>query len=266
MEHSVIWSKTLLSVLKTAPAVNKHLDKLITLRAVKVPGVGVEAQSDYCGTYQQVDKILMYIETKKRVLNLLYIVDEIMSKVHVNYRKALYLRYKYNKIPSDIQQLMDCTLRTYFRYLSQGINQFTEIRQKLGYTDEYIETNYPDDHWLFNLKTKTAEEHKAHTKRTKDNGNAHIDKAACRQSDNAACAEKGKIDRKKTSNAVCEKKGKIDHKGTSKAVCAEKSKACCLKADNFTCKQGCGALCKYRVTCPNFNTGQDVHGEAEKAA
>lgn len=202
MENDFIWSKVLLSTIKVALGVNRHYDRVIKGRAIRLTGVYQECQSDFESTYIQTEKILRYIEEKKRVVKIYSICEEILNSVHLNYRKALYIKYKCRSSADKIEQILGCTMRTYFRHINQGLKQFDEIRLKLGYTDEYLNEIFGNDSWIKNLIA--IEEENAYVKANKNLKTNDVAKNdLSKQAQNDLKVTKLKQIIKKEKNCIC---------------------------------------------------------------
>ena len=69
-------------------------------------------------------------------------------------KKILYFRYGLKKDNEYIARLMNVSMRTYFRNLKKAIDEFTRVRDSLGYCDLTLDNLYEDDKWILKIKDR----------------------------------------------------------------------------------------------------------------
>ncbi|MDD4003220.1 MAG: hypothetical protein PHE12_03405 [Clostridia bacterium] len=166
MKYSVIWSKTLLYSLCRVKGVCRQIDNAVEARAAIVPGF--HSGYVFCedaATHTQ--KMISLIEQKKRTINLLLLTNRILDYMTSASKKALVLRYCQNKDYIITAQLLNFSVRTFFRHIKQGLKIFTNLRKKLDISDEYLEGVYKGDYWITQLKNKALTEERIKQKALK---------------------------------------------------------------------------------------------------
>lgn len=163
MNYSIVWSKVLLYSQKFVPSVCRQIDSAVEKRVKFVPGLTAN-MCDFKDTLFQAEKVISFIEQKKRTLNLAVMCGEIFDCLKPLLKKALILKYRSFKSGQEAEKLIGCSKRTYFRYINQGIAAFTKIRERLELSDEYLESIYGKDKWIVRFKIKAEEEEEVKTK------------------------------------------------------------------------------------------------------
>lgn len=157
MVYSVIWSKTLLYSQRYAASVCRQIDKAIQNRAVLIPGLN-SGLGGFKDTLYQTEKVISFIEQKKRILKLAVMCSEIFDCVSPLLKKTLYIKFSLNKSWENASKMLDLSRRTYFRYINKGLAAFTEIRRRMNLSDEYLTEIFGRDKWIMSFKDKSQEE------------------------------------------------------------------------------------------------------------
>ena len=158
MNYTVEWTKALLYSLRYVKSVCRQIDNAVEKRVELIPGLTAGYDADIDNTLCQTEKIISFIEKKKRTLRLAVMCNNIFENMTAVYKKALLLKFNTKKNYEQIEKLLDCSTRTYFRYIKEALKAFTLIREKLGFSDEYLENLYKNDKWLLRLKLKAEDE------------------------------------------------------------------------------------------------------------
>jgi len=157
MNYTVVWTKALLYSQRFVKSVCRQIDSVIEKRANIIPGI-TSGFSDFNDALDQTEKVIYFIEQKKRTLKLAVSCEDILEIMKPEYRKALCLKFKTFKTNKEIEKIMVCSLRTYFRHINEGIKAFTKLRERLNLSDEYLDNLYRQDRWILKLKTKASYE------------------------------------------------------------------------------------------------------------
>lgn len=158
MGYSYAWTKTLLSSLCYIKSVCCQIDGALLRRAAVITGINSSYDGEFDSTLTQIGKVVSLIEKKKRTIRLFTMSKEVLSRMLVTYRKSLLLKFNTKKSGKEVEGLLGCTMRSFFRYIREGLNQFTAIRERLGYSDEYLDGLYKDDKWVMRLKLKAEDD------------------------------------------------------------------------------------------------------------
>lgn len=143
MEQKV-WAKTLLNSYTCLERVASAIDKMVLDK-------GINSAFDNRSTLRQTDRIIRLIQRKKMLINAKIIVENSICKLRDNELNVIVLRY-FDKVKcTDIAELLDVSMRTYFRRLSQAINNMAKILNNQGFTGEVLFSMLGDDPWISRL-------------------------------------------------------------------------------------------------------------------
>jgi hypothetical protein len=126
-------------------------------RVTVIPGF-TAGLCDFKDTLSQTEKVISFIEQKKRTLRLAVICGDIFEYMKPLLSKVLYYRYRAFMGSEEILKALNCSKRTYYRRVSSALISFTKIRERLNLSDEYLENLYGKDKWIMRFKEKAAEE------------------------------------------------------------------------------------------------------------
>lgn len=139
-----VWAKTLLSSYTCLERVASAIDKMVLDK-------GVNSAFDNRSTLRQTNRIIGLIQRKKMLINAKIIVENAISKLNENELNIIVLKY-FDKVKSiDIAQLLNVSMRTYFRRLSLAINNVARNLTILGFTDDILTSMLGDDPWFDRL-------------------------------------------------------------------------------------------------------------------
>ncbi|NLK17006.1 MAG: hypothetical protein GX304_00510 [Clostridiales bacterium] len=154
MRSNAVWSRTILTSLSHVKSVCRQIDRQVERRAVVIPGLsrGYDAENET--TLKQAERLIELSERKKRTLNIVALCNEVFRKLSQPSRKILYYRYGLKKDNEYIAKLMNVSMRTYFRNLKKAIDEFTRVRDSMGYCDLTLDNLYEDDNWILKIKDR----------------------------------------------------------------------------------------------------------------
>ena len=142
------WSKSTLSIYKYLLTMSKSIDKLIIENSKNSNSVMLQK---YQTTHYQASKIIDLIDTKRKIVNLKVIVDDVVSRLNKSDRRIITLVF-FDGVKSEVAaQLMGISLRTFFRRKLNALNQFTLILHTLGYDEEFFESEYSYERWFMSV-------------------------------------------------------------------------------------------------------------------
>jgi hypothetical protein len=132
-----------------------------------IAGVRAGCENICQDAYAHTQNVISLIERKKRAIKLLHICGRVLDYMSAADKKALILRYFENKDYQQTSRLLNCSVRTFFRHIKQGIKSFTNIRRNLGLSDEYLEDLYKGEEWVTRQKIKAIMEEESKQKAVK---------------------------------------------------------------------------------------------------
>ena len=135
MGSNAVWSRTLLNSLKFVESVCRRIDRQVESGAAVIPGLsrGLFAEND--STFRQAQRLIELSEKKRRTLNIAVLCNDVLREMTDTSRKILHFRYRLKKDNECVAKLMNTSLRTYFRNLKKAIDEFTRIRDRMGFCD-----------------------------------------------------------------------------------------------------------------------------------
>lgn len=114
-------------------------------------GNNVSAIPKYNSTYFQASKIIELTERKRKVVNLKVAIEDSVARLDKTSRRIITLVF-FDGIRSEaISQLMNMSIRTFFRRKLYAVNQFTNIMETLGYDVEFFESEYFGEKWFMSV-------------------------------------------------------------------------------------------------------------------
>lgn len=154
MGSNAIWSRTLLNSLKHVESVCRQIDRQVESRAVIIPGLSRGLMAENESTFKQAQRLIELSEKKKRTLNIVALCNDVFKELSEPSKKILYYRYRMKKDNEYIARLLNLSMRTYFRNLKKAIDEFTRVRDRMGYCDLALDSLYEDDKWILRLKDR----------------------------------------------------------------------------------------------------------------
>lgn len=164
MNYTVVWSKALLYSLCYIKGVCRQIDRAVNAKATAIGGITADCENSCQDAYAHTQKVITLIERKKLAIKLLHICGRVFDNMSAACKKALILRYFENKDYLQTAQILNCSVRTFFRHIKQGIKSFTNIRKNLGLSDEYLEDLYKGEEWVTRQKIKAIMEEESKQK------------------------------------------------------------------------------------------------------
>lgn len=154
MRSNAVWSRTLLTSLSRVQSVCRQIDRQVERRAIVIPGLsrGYDAENET--TLKQAERLIELSEKKKRTLNIVTLCNDVFKNLSQPSKKILFFRYGLKKDNEYIARLMNVSMRTYFRNLKKAIDEFTRVRDSLGYCDLTLDNLYEDDKWILKIKDR----------------------------------------------------------------------------------------------------------------
>ena len=134
------WSNTLLVAYSHLPKIEKTIDF----------GVDNLVNSGFRGVHfsngvsneQLYEKILKLIDEKRKIVNIVYIVDSGLNALKDHHRLLLELRYVHQKTIQEISTTHGIPMRTLYRKLEDALTRFQVELSRMGFDEEFLEKEY----------------------------------------------------------------------------------------------------------------------------
>lgn len=137
------WSKTLLSTYGYLETIVGAIDKTVLNYGIN---------SAICTDTEFVaNKMISLIERKKFLINIKILVDNILKRMDNGIARVLVLKYV-DKIKAETaSQILGISIRTFFRKIGIGIEQFSRQLSAFGYTPEKLYSVFKDEGWVMEM-------------------------------------------------------------------------------------------------------------------
>ena len=154
-----VWAKTFLVAYKYLSTLCGAIDKLIDATA---------SNSFYtCGSWSErnaimtvSERIIKLSDKKVNYINLKVMVEKILGVMPKKYAKVLILKYIKGLEKNEISELMNMSLRSYYRRLKSAIECFALAMKSLGFCVEKLEIRYLDDAFISSVRESVVRETK----------------------------------------------------------------------------------------------------------
>ena len=142
------WSKTALSVYRYLESMTETVNK-------KIINTGSNSNKEgllvYQSTYFQTSQMIELIERKRKFINLKVAVEETLATLSNIDRRILVLAYIDGVTSVIIAQLLNVSLRTYFRKKAAAIERFADRMDKFGLNEKFFASEYGDEMWFMGV-------------------------------------------------------------------------------------------------------------------
>lgn len=144
-----IWSKTLLNSYMCFEKIADAIDKLVLTYGMESYHLQDAQAFEFTA-----EQMIELTARKKLLINLKVLCDEVLVKMNPKYARILILKYIDNMKCADIAKLYGVSIRSYFRWITEAINNFSVKLKSLGYTDECLKELCQDEIWIKQLYNK----------------------------------------------------------------------------------------------------------------
>lgn len=147
METHVL-SRTFLSIYRYLNALTKSIDRVVQLK-----GINSSSFNDYYknNTQDQTQEIINLTNKKITLINIKVIVDKTLKQLDQFQSRLLILKYIDNFSAKDICNLTQLNMRTYFRKVNAGINNFEKILSKFFENNQQLFKQICSEQWIKKL-------------------------------------------------------------------------------------------------------------------
>lgn len=139
------WSKTILTVYNYLEEMSDTIEKIVTETAIRSNN---RSLMDYQTTMYQANKIIELTERKRKVINLKVIIDKCLSRISGTDKFILKLAYMEGIKSEFIAQILNISLRSYFRLKMKALENFKQQLNELRYGIKFFKLEYETENWI----------------------------------------------------------------------------------------------------------------------
>lgn len=149
----VFWVKTILNVYRYLEKLANAIDKIVISRATNsfYTCSGNLAFNDVMCVSED---ILNLTQRKINLINLKIIIENAFSKIDENLAKILVLSYIEKRTCFECADLLNISVRTFFRKLKIALKSFEHALKRENITQEYLENKLKGENWIIEVKNK----------------------------------------------------------------------------------------------------------------
>ncbi|MBE5757479.1 MAG: hypothetical protein E7345_00925 [Clostridiales bacterium] len=141
------WSKSALSIYRYLESMAETVDKRILKTGTSSNSEGLQR---YQSTYLQTGQMIEFIERKRKLINLKVAVEDALTGISLNDRRLLVLTFVDGVTSVIVAELMNISLRTFFRRKVSALQSFTNKMIELGYDENFFQ-DYETEPWFLGV-------------------------------------------------------------------------------------------------------------------
>lgn len=142
------WSKSALTIYRYLESMSNTIDKIVV-------NTGTTSYSSllqkYQSTYYQTGKMIELVERKRKMINLKIAVEDAFSALDVMDKRILGLVFVDGIKSEKVAQLLNMSLRTFFRRKILALSNFTEKMEQAGFDSEFFISEYSKERWFISV-------------------------------------------------------------------------------------------------------------------
>lgn len=142
------WSKSALSVYKYLEQMANTIDKIVLDSGKNSNHQNVQK---YQTTLYQTGKMIELMERKRKMINLKVAVEDSLQGLSKIERRILCLVFIDGVKSERVSELLEISLRTFFRKKSKALEHFKEEMISCGYNIDFFETEYSTEKWMLSV-------------------------------------------------------------------------------------------------------------------
>lgn len=139
------WSKSALSLYRYLNTMADTIDRLV-LDMGKNSNSAVAPK--YHSTYYQANKIMELMDRKRKIVNLKVAIEDAVSKLSPIDRRIIMLVFFDGVRSETIAELLNMSLRTFFRHKASSVKRIADIMCEIGYDQSFFESEYFGEKWF----------------------------------------------------------------------------------------------------------------------
>ena len=136
-----IWSKTLLATYNCLETISNAIDSIVISQ-------GIGSGRNNLTTMQSAERIINLIQRKKLLINLKVLIEKVIARLDSKVARILVLKFFDKLKPEICMEVLKLTRRTYFRRVNSAINEFGEMLESFGYTDDVLSKMLDKENWI----------------------------------------------------------------------------------------------------------------------
>ena len=148
-----IWAKTILTSYRYLERIADAIDSMIESRGLYARVVS-GANYYLNNIYNLSDKMIELSERKVKLINLKVLTENVLEKIGENSAKLLIAKYIDKMKNSEIAQVYDLSLRTYFRRINEAEGKFEQVLALNGFDEERLENYLCKERWIMEIKSR----------------------------------------------------------------------------------------------------------------
>lgn len=142
------WSKSALTIYRYLESMSNSIDKIVV-------NTGTTSYSSllqkYQSTYYQAGKIIELVERKRKMINLKIAVEDSFAELDVMDKRILGLVFIDGIKSEKVSQLLNMSLRTFFRRKLVALANFSDKMVEAGFDDEFFISEYSKEKWFLSV-------------------------------------------------------------------------------------------------------------------
>jgi len=147
------WSKSALSVYKYLEHMTKTIDKIILDSGKNSNHQKVQK---YQTTLYQTGKMIELMDRKRKMINLKVAVEDSLQKIPKTERRILCLVFIDGVKSEKVAELLEISLRTFFRKKAKALENFNEQMIASGYGLNFFENEYLSEKWMLSVYNESV--------------------------------------------------------------------------------------------------------------
>ena len=142
------WSKSALTIYRYLETMSNTVDKIVSC-------TGKTSYSSllqkYQSTYYQAGKMIELVERKRKMINLKIAVEEAFKSLDMLDRRILGLVYVDGVKSEKVANLLNMSLRTFFRRKITALSNFSDSMEASGFNNEFFIKEYSRERWFLSV-------------------------------------------------------------------------------------------------------------------
>lgn len=148
-----IWSKTILNIYRYLERVANAIDKIVLSRATNSFYTSSSNMS-FNGVWNVSNDIINLTNRKVTLINLKLITEKALSDIDEAPARVLILNFVEKRTCYECAEILNVSLRTYFRKLNIALNSFAKALNRQKYDEKYFDNMLKGETWILEVKNK----------------------------------------------------------------------------------------------------------------
>lgn len=148
-----IWSKTILNIYRYLERVANAIDKIVLSRAINSFFTS-SSNMAFNGVWNVSQDIINLTNRKVNLINLKLITEKALSCIDEALAKVLILNFVEKRTCYECAEILNVSLRTYFRKLNKALESFSKALNRQKYDEKYFDNMLASENWILEVKNK----------------------------------------------------------------------------------------------------------------